>query len=136
MLFVGLFQMDRSREIDFWAVFWQGQGPPADFKLIAAYNLLTDQRVIVFEADTIGAIRWLDKLNMIGRFEAHPALDQTEGYRSVVERDPEAFRRFQAARGGSPPGIDHQVEMRRRAMEAPNVWAALELVDEWKRGPR
>lgn len=66
MLFVGLFRTDRARDYEFWSVLWQGQGPPADFELVAAYNLLTDLRVFVFKAESIGSIRWLDRLNMVG----------------------------------------------------------------------
>src|SRR5437764_9334452 len=112
MLFVGQLQMERGKDLEFFAVFWQGQGPPADFKLIAAYNLLTDVRFIVFEATSIGAIRWLDKLNTVGRFECHPALDQTEGYQSVVDRDLDAFERFFRARGASEQSAKVQVAFR------------------------
>lgn len=132
MLFVGIFRMDRARELDFWAVFWQGRKPPADFELVNAYNLMSDTRVIVFKAETIGAIRWLDKLNHVGTLECFPALDQTEGYRSVVDRDLDAFAAFSRARGANEEGIRAAVEFRGTAMNAPTVWAALDWAHEWQ----
>ena len=132
MLFVGIFRMDRARELDFWAVFWQGRRPPPDFELVSAYNLMSDTRVIVFKAETIGAIRWLDKLNHVGRLECFPALDQSEGYRSVVNRDLDSFAGFIRARGASEDSIRAQVEFRQRAMNAPSVWAALDWAQEWQ----
>lgn len=132
MLFVGLFRMDRSRELDFWAVFWQGKKPPQDFELVAAYNLLSDLRVIVFKAETIGSVRWLDKLNMVGKLECFPALDQTEGYRSVVGRDLQQFAAFSRARGAGEEAIEAAVNGRERAMNSPSVWAALDWAEEWR----
>src|SRR5947209_14492038 len=124
MLYVGLFRTERARDLEFWSVFWQGAKPPADFELVAAYNLLSDLRVIVFKAETIAAVRWLDRLNLVGKIECFPALDQTEGYHSVVNRDVEQFAEFIRARGASEAAIARQVTFRRTAMEQPDLWAA------------
>ncbi len=134
MLFVGLFRVDRAKDLDFWAVLWQGQGPPADFKLVTAYNLLTDLRVFVFEAESIASIRWLDKLNMVGSFECHPALDQSEGYLAVVHRDLDEFARFQRGRGASEQSIAAQVAFRRAAMESPGIFDALRVAQARRDG--
>ncbi|HLZ70741.1 MAG TPA: hypothetical protein VKV26_12640 [Dehalococcoidia bacterium] len=127
MLYVGLFRVDRAKDLEFWAVLWQGQPPPADFDLVAAYNLLTDLRVIVFRAESLATLRWLDRLNLVGHFEAHPTLDQTEGYRAAFARDLAQFDGFLSARNAPRPAIDGAVDFRRRAMAAPSLWAALRL---------
>jgi hypothetical protein len=119
--------MDRSKDLEFWAVLWQGQQPPADFELVAAYNLLTDLRVIVFRAETLGTLRWLDRLNLVGHFEAHPTLDQTEGYRTAFARDLTGFAEFLSARNTPRATIDGMVDFRRRAMATPTLWDALRL---------
>jgi hypothetical protein len=137
MLFVGLFHIDRAKDLEFWAVLWQGQGPPPDFELVAAYNLMTDLRVIVFRAETVQAIRFLDRLNMVGRFSCHPALDQTDGYRAAFARDADGLGEFVRGRGAREEAAQAGVEFRRQAMEQPNLWAAVLLADEWRqRGNR
>ena len=135
MLFVGLFRTERARDREFWAVLWQGGGPPPDFELVAAYNLLTDLRVLVFKAETIESIRWLDRLNMVGSFECHPALDQTEGYQSVVRRDLDRFERFFRARGARDAPTEREVRFRREAMQTPTLWHALRHGKEWQERP-
>ncbi|GEM_PF-649533 len=127
MLYVGLFRIDRSRDLEFWAVLWQGSQPPADFELLAAYNLLTDLRVIVFRAETLATVRWLDRLNLVGHFEAHPTLDQTEGYQAAFARDLARFDGFLSTRNAPRAAIDGMVDFRRRAMAAPSLWDALRL---------
>lgn len=127
MLYVGLFRVDRSKDLEFWAVLWQGQSPPADFELIAAYNLLTDLRVIVFRAESLATIRWLDRLNLVGHFEAHPTLDQTEGYRTAFARDFAGFDAFLSARNAPRSAVDGAVDFRRRAHATASLWEALRL---------
>jgi hypothetical protein len=135
MLFVGLLRSERLRDREFWAVLWQGEGPPPDFELIAAYNLLTDLRVLVFTAESIGSIRWLDRLNMVGSFECHPALDQTDGYQSVMARDLEHFERFFRGRGAGDRAVEREVRFRRESMETPTLWHALQLGKRWQEQP-
>jgi hypothetical protein len=136
MLFVGLFRSDRARDLEFWSVFWQGPKPPDDMELVAAYNLMTDLRVIVFKAETIESIRWWDRLNLVGSFECHPALDQTEGYHSVVERDLERFAGFMRERGSPEAAIKRQVEFREHSYRAPSAIAALEVARQFRERAR
>jgi len=133
VLYVGLFRVERVKDLDFWAVFWQGGGPPNDFELVAAYNLLTDLRVIVFKAETIQSIRWLDRFNLVGKLECFPALDQTEGYQSVFNRNLEQFAAFVRGRGAREEAVASAVHFRETAMHAPNAWAALDWAREWRR---
>ena len=132
MLYVGQFRIDRTKDLAFWAVFWQGRQVPPDLKLIAAYNLLSDLRIIIFEAESIAAIRWWDRLNFVGHFECQPALDQTEGYHSVLDRDVARFEKFLRDRRTPEPVIARESSFRARSIEAPNVWAALVLGEEQK----
>ncbi|HZU72258.1 MAG TPA: hypothetical protein VE990_05750 [Acidimicrobiales bacterium] len=125
MVFVGLLYMERAHDGRFWSVLWQGAPPPTDFKLIAAYNLMTDLRVIVFEAESTATIRFLDRFNLVGRWSCHPCLDQTEGYRAAFARDLDAFEAFLRRRGASDAVIRRSVEHRRRAIEAESLEAAL-----------
>src|SRR5579859_543046 len=110
MLYVGLFRVDRAKDLEFWAVLWQGQPPPADFDLVAAYNLLTNLRVIVFRAESLATIRWLDRLNLVGHFEAHPTLDQTLGYQAAFARDLAAFETFLSARNTPRAAVEEMVD--------------------------
>ncbi len=135
MLFVGLLRTERARDREFWAVLWQGEGPPPDFELLAVYNLMTDLRVLVFRAESAESIRFLDRLNMVGSFECHPALEQTEGYRAVMARDVEQFERFFRGRGAGDQAARREASFRRQAMEAPTLWHALHLGRWWQERP-
>lgn len=129
MRYVGLFRCDRQRDLEFWAVLWQGKGPPPDFQLVAAYNLMTDLRLIVFDAESVQAVRFLDRLNLVGSFECHPALDQTEGYRAAFARDADGLGEFLRQRGLSPAVAEAERRFRADAARAPNPWAALALAE-------
>lgn len=132
MLYVGQFKMDRTRDLEFWAVLWQGRQVPADLRLIGAYNLLSDLRIIVFEAESIAALRWLDRLNFAGHFECQPALDQTDGYRAAIGRDIAGFERFLRERHTPEAIIERESSFRARAIDTPNIWAALLLGEQQK----
>jgi hypothetical protein len=132
MLYVGQFRTDRTRDLEFWAVLWQGRHVPADLKLVAAYNLLSDLRIIVFEAESIASIRWLDRLNFVGHFECQPALDQTEGYHAAFGRDVTRFEHFMRERRSPEAVIERESSFRARSIEAPNIWAALALGEQQK----
>jgi hypothetical protein len=125
MLFVGLFRNERIRDYEFWAVLWQGPPPPKDFELIAAYNLMTDLRVIVFRAESTASIRFLDRLNLVGSFECHPALDQTEGYAHALGRDTKKFTAFLRARGATDAVIKREVGFRAAAAKQPTLMDAI-----------
>ena len=122
--------MERARDEEFWAALWQGQGPPDDFELIAAYNLMTNLRVIVFNAEKTASIRWLDmRFNMVGKFTCHPALDQTVGYHAAFARDVDGVAEFLRKRRTPEPVIQALVDNRRRSIESPSL---LEAVKEAK----
>lgn len=125
MLFVGLLRLDRERDEEFWAALWQGAPPPADFRFVAAYNLMTDLRVIVFEADSIETIRFFDRFNFVGEMVCHPALDQSEGYAAAFTRDIAGFEQFLRERHMPEPVVTALSANRRAAMEAPTLKKAL-----------
>jgi len=126
MIYVGLLRSERVRDYELWAVLWQGPPPPKDFEVIGAYNLMTDLRVIVFKAESTASIRFLDRLNFIGKFECHPALDQTEGYVHAFARDPAKLGEFLRARGFPEGAIKSEVEFRAGAIKQLSIHAALE----------
>src|SRR5258708_7690177 len=113
-----MLEMERAQDERFWAALWQGVSPPADFKLVAAYNLMTRLRVIVFEAESTASIRFLDRFNLVGKFTCHPSLDQTEGYAAAFARDLGAFEGFLRRRGASGGAVGRAVAPRRRARGA------------------
>jgi len=136
MLFVGTFRCDRGKDPEFFSVLWQGSGPPADMKLLAAYNLMTDVRVFVFEAESAASIRWWDKLNTVGAFECHPALDQTSGYHAVMARDTDGLAAHMRTRAATDDAVSAGVELRTGSHAAPSVWAALEVARAFKERAR
>jgi hypothetical protein len=87
--------------------------------------LMTDLRVIVFRAESTASIRFLDRLNLVGRFECHPALDQTEGYAHALGRDTEKFTAFLRARGAPEAVIKREVGFRAAAAKQPTLMDAI-----------
>jgi hypothetical protein len=136
MLFVGLFRNERIRDYEFWAALWQGPPPPKDFELIGAYNLMTDLRVLVFKAESTASIRFLDRLNFVGEFECHPALDQTEGDAHALARDTGKFTAFLRARGASEAVIKREVGFRAAASRQPTLMDAIRFGREHAAGRR
>lgn len=134
MLYVGLFRNERIRDYEFWATLWQGPPPPKDFELIAAYNLMTDLRVIVFKAESTASIRFLDRFNFIGHFECHPALDQTEGYVHAFARDTKKFTAFLRARGASEDVVKREVGFRTAASKQPTLMDAIRFGRDFTEG--
>jgi hypothetical protein len=126
MTYVGILRSERIRDYEFWAVLWQGPPPPNDFVLIGAYNLMTDLRVIIFEAESTATIRFLDRFNFVGHFECHPALDQTEGYAHAFARDAEKLGEFMRGRGVSEEVVKSEVAFRAGAVKQPSLHAAIQ----------
>lgn len=126
MIYVGLLRSERVRDYEFWAVLWQGPPPPNDFALIAAYNLMTDLRVIIFKAESTASIRFLDRFNFVGHFECHPALDQTNGYAHAFARDAEKLGEFMRDRGVGEEVVKSEVAFRAGAVKQPSIHAAIQ----------
>jgi hypothetical protein len=128
MLFVSILQSDRERDPELWATLWQGSAP-SGLKFLAVYNLQNDIRVFVVEADSDRDISWLDRLNSIGQLTTTPAFDRTRGWQQALARDIEGFSRVMVERYGAEG--KKQADLRRRAMETPNAFAARRVARDW-----
>ena len=128
MLYVSILQSDRERDPELWATLWQGEAPKG-LEIVAVYNLQNDTRVFVINADPPQAIGWLDRLNAVGTIVTTPAFDRTQGWSDALARDIDGFTERLVARFGADG--EKQAELRRRAMNAPNPFAARRVALEW-----
>jgi len=126
MIYVGLLRSERVRDYEFWAVPRQEPPQPKDFVLFGAYNLMADLRVIIFKAESTATIRFPDRLNFVGHFECHPALDQTEGYAQAFARDAEKLGEFMRGCGVSEEVLKSEVAFRAGAVKQPSLHAAIQ----------
>jgi hypothetical protein len=126
MLFVSILRSERSRDPELWATIWQGSAPPS-IKLIAAYNLSNEKRIFVWEAESQADLQFMDRFNEVGVLETTPAFDRTIGWTLSFQRDLEGFRKYLTGR----PRVEPNVDLRRRAMQAPNRIAARRAAREW-----
>ena len=102
MLFVSLLTSDRSRDPELWATIWQGD-PPTSISLIGAYNLANNERVFIWEGESAGDFRFMDRFNEVGLLETHPAFDRTQGWQGpTLVKDLEGFAKGGRERAYSP----------------------------------
>lgn len=127
LLYVGVLNSDRARDRQFWACLWQGRDKPRDIRIRYAFNLMTQTRVIVFEASTTEAQSYFDRFNLVGKWAAHPSLDQTIGYQAAIASDPSPLGPMYAQRGLGQEWIDRLIAERWRYINAPSVDAALRM---------
>lgn len=130
MLYVSIFTSDRNRDPELWATVWQGKAPPS-LKILHVYNLMSDKRVFIWEADTPGALQYFDRLNQVGTLETSPAFDQTEGWIPAFAGDLDAMRAFFDSRGRNTAEIEHAMNLRARGHHAPTTSAARLAAREW-----
>ncbi len=128
MQFVSILTSDRERDPELWATLWQGEAPKG-LEIVAVYNLQNDTRVFIINADPPQAIGWLDRLNAVGTIVTTPAFDRTQGWSDAFARDIDGFTKRLVERGGEE-GRKH-AELRRRAMNAANPFAARRVALEW-----
>ena len=129
MLFVSIFTSDRERDHELWATMWQG-APPPSISLVGAYNLGNDRRVFVWNGESEADVRYMDRFNEIGILETYPAFDRTQGWRMAFARDLEAWGRLYRESGRTDP--ESAIDLRRRAMNAPNRHAARAAARRWQ----
>ena len=72
MFFVSILTSDRERDPELWATIWNGEGPPS-LKLIGAYNLASNQRVFIWEGESVADLQFMDRFNEVGVLETWPA---------------------------------------------------------------
>ncbi len=128
MLFVSILTSDRERDPELWATLWQG-GAPDGLQFVAVYNLQHNMRVFVINADPPQSIGWLDRLNAVGTIVTTPAFDHTQGWSDALARDIDGFTERLVQRFGAEG--EKQAELRRRAMNAANPFAARRVALEW-----
>jgi hypothetical protein len=90
MLYVSRFVSDRDRDPELWATIWQAKAPPT-LNLIGAYNLGGDERVFIWEGDTVADLQFMDSFNDVGRLDTSPAFDRTVGWQNAFTGNIEAF---------------------------------------------
>ena len=131
MLFVSILTSDRSLDPELWALVWQGERRPG-IKLIGAYNLLCNKRLLIWEGESRADLRFMDRFNQVGLLETHPALDQTEGWQGALAGDLEGLRWFLVREeGASPDRVESAIELRTRAKQAPTIEAARREARDW-----
>jgi len=127
MLFVGDLRIDRARDPEYWACLWQGANKPSDINILGAFRLLTDQRIIAFEAQSTDAVQFFDRFNLVARWSVHPSLDQTRGYVAALNNDVEDLGAMLLGRGLPPSFVETVQRDRQRMIDAPTVSAAMEI---------
>ena len=55
MLYVSIFRSDRARDPELWATVRQGKAP-STLKILHVYNLMTDTRVFVWQAESVARL--------------------------------------------------------------------------------
>ncbi len=130
MLYVSILTSDRNRDPELWATVWQGKAP-ASLRILHVYNLMSDKRIFIWEADTPGALQYFDRLNQVGTLETFPAFDQTDGWIPAFAGDIEAMRTFFHGRGRNDAEIEHAIDLRSRGHHAPTTTAARREARAW-----
>lgn len=136
MLFVSIFESDRERDPELWAVIWNAKAPPT-LKLHGAYNLAGNQRVFIWEGETPADLQYMDRFNHIGTMTTTPAFDRTSGWQCAFAQDLEGFRALgargmgAASRGPNQRG-ERAIDLRRRGIEAAGIEAAKRAAREWQ----
>jgi hypothetical protein len=131
MLYVSRFVSERDRDPELWATIWQAKAPPT-LNLIGAYNLGGDERVFIWEGETVADLQFMDGFNDVGRLDTTPAFDRTVGWQNAFTGNIEEFEvnlRSRALR--SEEQIDAALDLRRRGLSAPTPQAARRRAREW-----
>ncbi|PKB84254.1 MAG: hypothetical protein BZY88_00575 [SAR202 cluster bacterium Io17-Chloro-G9] len=131
MLYVSILTSDRERDPELWATIWNGEAPPS-LNLIGAYNLGSDQRVFIWEGESVADVQFMDRFNEIGVLETRPAFDRTDGWRMCFAKDLERFSQRPRRPGMDPRQFEAGIDLRRRGMTAPNREAARAAARVWQ----
>ncbi|MDP6824449.1 MAG: hypothetical protein QF554_14275 [Dehalococcoidia bacterium] len=131
MLYVSRFVSDRDRDPELWATIWQAKAPPT-LKLIGAYNLGGDERVFIWEGETVADLQFMDSFNDVGRLDTSPAFDRTVGWQHAFAGNLEAFEVNMRSRGlRSDEDINAALDLRRRGLDAPTPQSARRQARAW-----
>jgi hypothetical protein len=130
MLYASIFTSERERDPELWATIWQRAAPPS-LNLIGAYNLAGNQRLYLWEGESVADLQFMDAFNDVGVLETFPAFDRTAGWITAFAGDLDGFRSLVEARRGQTPQSERATDLRRRGLEAPNPYAARRAALEW-----
>ena len=132
MLFVSILTSDRSRDPELWCTIWQGESPPG-IKVIGAYNLANNKRVFIWEGESSADLQFMDRFDHIGVLKTYPAFDRTVGWQLAFAKDLDTFEKRLLERAGRyREQVERAVELRRRGMNAPNIYAACAEARHWQ----
>ena len=133
MLYVSIFTSDRSRDPELWAAIWHGGGSPT-IKLHGVYNVADNRRVFIWEGESVADLQFMDRFNHIGVLETSPAFDRTQGWRQAFVKDIEAFaaNMLSRARPENRDQAERAVNLRRRIVKQPNIYAACAEARRWQ----
>lgn len=129
MLYASILTSDRERDPELWTTIWQATAPPT-LKLLGAYNLAGNQRLFLWEGESVADLQFMDNFNYVGELETFPAFDRTAGWQAAFAGDLDAFTALMTARGPSARA-EAAVDLRRRGLESPNGHAARRAALEW-----
>ena len=129
MLYVSILTSDRERDPELWTTIWQAKAPPT-LKLLGAYNLAGNQRLFLWEGDSVADLQFMDNFNYVGELETYPAFDRTTGWQAGFAGDIDTLASLVSARGVTPRS-EAAVDLRRRGLEAPNGHAARRAALDW-----
>ncbi|MDP6607226.1 MAG: hypothetical protein QF664_13375 [Dehalococcoidia bacterium] len=130
MLYASIFTSERERDPELWATIWQRAAPPS-LNLIGAYNLAGNQRLYLWEGDSVADLQFMDAFNDVGVLETFPAFDRSAGWRAAFTGDLEGFSAMMQSGRGPLPRAERAIDLRRRGLEAPNPYAARRAALEW-----
>lgn len=133
MLYVSILTSDRARDPELWAAIWHGAGPPS-IKIHGAYNLGNDKRVFIWEGESVADLQFMDRFNHIGKLETSPAFDRTRGWQQAFAKDIEGFAQNMLSRATerNRKGVERAVDLRRRIVKQPNIYAACAEARRWQ----
>ena len=60
---------------------------PPTLKLLGAYNLDGNQRLFLWEGDSVADLQFMDNFNYVGELETYPAFDRTTGWQAAFAGD-------------------------------------------------
>ena len=131
MLYVSILTSDRERDPELWATIWNGSAPPS-VNLVGAYNLAGNQRVFIWEGESVADLQFMDRFNEVGVLDTKPAFDRTEGWRLAMAKDLEGFSRRPRRPGLDQSQFEAGIDLRRRGLTAPNREAARAAARQWQ----
>lgn len=131
MMYFTRFEPDQTRSAEWIACMWQRKAP-ADLVVHQWIYLRGEPfaMALLWEGGDETARYIADVFTGFGKAETTPAADGTEGMLAAFARDLVAWERWYRARGATDEQVAQQVELRKRAIAAPDQDAARRIGQE------